>query len=57
MKARQIKQRHIVLMKRHAFKRRCERFKAASRLRREQAQQARDTTEMPVEGEFVWEEN
>ena len=56
MKARQIKQRHIVLMKRHSFKRVCERFKAASRLRREQAQQALDTAELPIEGEFVWEE-
>jgi len=52
MKARHIKQHHIVLMKRHAFKRRCERFKAASRLRR--AQQAL-VVELPVEGLFVHE--
>jgi len=55
MKARQIKQRHIVLMKRHSFKRMCERFKAASKLRREQAQQTL-AVELPIEGEFVWEE-
>jgi len=34
MKARQIKQRHIVLMKRHSFKRMCERRKDALKKRR-----------------------
>ena len=52
MKARQIKERHIVLMKRHSFKRMCERFKAASRLRREQQALV---FELPVEGLFVHE--
>lgn len=52
MKTRKIKQHHIVLMKRHAFKRRCERFKAASRLRR--AQQAL-VVEPQVAGLFVHE--
>ena len=52
MKTREIKQHHIVLMKRHAFKRMCERFKTASRLRR--AQQAL-VAELPVAGLFVHE--
>ena len=54
MKARKIKQHQLVLMKRHAFKRMCARYIAASRLRRAQ-QLATELVDLPVEGLFVLE--
>lgn len=54
MKARKIKQHHLVLMKRHEFKRMCARYIAAARLRRAH-QLATERVELPVEGLFVLE--